>query len=114
VAVGPAAAGPAAAGSAAVLAGKAAVSGLSGFATGTNYVLNSGLAMIHRGEAIIPAAVAAKGSGPYSGAGNAPTVNISYTQNGSIPLADFKNNARQMAKIIAEQFNLNPSLRPAR
>ncbi len=58
--MGPAAAGPAA-------AAEASVSAAAIFAAGTDYVVRGGLALIHPGETIIPAA---RGSGPYSGAGS--------------------------------------------
>ncbi|MGB6538609.1 MAG: hypothetical protein WBF58_21920 [Xanthobacteraceae bacterium] len=57
--MGPAAAGPAA-------AAQASVSAAAIFDLGTNYVVRGGLALIHPGETIIPAA---KGSGPYTGTG---------------------------------------------
>jgi len=56
--MGPAAAGPAA-------AAHASVSAAAIYETGTDYVVRGGLALIHPGETIIPAA---RGSGPYSGA----------------------------------------------
>ena len=62
--MGPAAAGPAAAGQASVLAAAA-------FDVGTDYVMRGGLALIHQGETIVPAA---RGSGPYTGAATAPQV----------------------------------------
>jgi len=57
--MGPAAAGPAA-------AAQASVSAAAIFDVGTDYVVRGGLALIHPGETIIPAA---RGSGPFSGAG---------------------------------------------
>lgn len=59
--MGPAAAGPAAAGSATVMAQLAAV---PKFDVGTDFVTQTGFAMVHQGEKITPAA----GSGPFSGA----------------------------------------------
>ncbi len=56
--MGPAAAGPAA-------AAQASVSAAAIFDVGTDYVVRGGLALIHPGETIIPAA---RGSGPFSGA----------------------------------------------
>jgi hypothetical protein len=55
--MGPAAAGPAA-------AAQASVSAAAIFDVGTDYVVRGGLALIHPGETIIPAA---RGSGPFSG-----------------------------------------------
>jgi hypothetical protein len=57
--MGPAAAGPAA-------AAQASVSAAAIFDVGTDYVVRGGLALIHPGETIIPAA---RGAGPYTGAG---------------------------------------------
>ena len=57
--MGPAAAGPAA-------AAQASVSAAAIFDVGTDYVVRGGLALIHPGETIIPAA---RGSGPFTGAG---------------------------------------------
>ena len=57
--MGPAAAGPAA-------AAQASVSAAAIFDVGTDYVVRGGLALIHPGETIIPAA---RGSGPFSGSG---------------------------------------------
>lgn len=62
--MGPAAAGPAA-------AAQATVSGAAIMDVGTDYVVRGGLALIHSGETIIPAA---RGSGPYTGAGSGPQV----------------------------------------
>jgi hypothetical protein len=57
--MGPAAAGPAA-------AAQASVSAAAIFDVGTDYVVRGGLALIHPGETIIPAA---RGTGPFTGAG---------------------------------------------
>jgi hypothetical protein len=62
--MGPAAAAPAA-------AAQASVMGAAVFDVGTNYVVRGGLALIHPGETIIPAA---RGSGPFTGAGTSPQV----------------------------------------
>ena len=56
--MGPAAAGPAA-------AAQASVSAAAIFDVGTDYVVRGGLALIHPGETIIPAA---RGSGPFTAA----------------------------------------------
>ena len=62
--MGPAAAGPAA-------AAQASVSAAAIFDAGTDYVVRGGLALIHQGETIVPAA---RGSGPFSGGGMAPQI----------------------------------------
>lgn len=58
-----------------ILTGGALVSPLPQFATGTNFVPSTGLALIHQGEAIIPANVNAQNRGD-SGGGNGATINI--------------------------------------
>lgn len=98
-AMGPFAAIPAAAAFALV----AAKEGLVGsFDTGTNYVPRSGLAMVHQGEAIIPA-------NQNNGGGNV-TINIQAidTQTGAQFL---KSNAAIIAQVISGQLrNQNMSL----
>jgi hypothetical protein len=93
--MGPAAAGPAAAGQASVLAAAA-------FDVGTDYVLRGGLALIHQGETIVPAA---RGSGPYTGAAMSPQihapVSISVSALDSQSVARFFNdNSRHMLRAI--------------
>ena len=68
--LGPAAAVEAAAGQATVLAELANVPKLD---VGTNYVAQTGLAMIHQGETIIPA----QANTPFTGGGGSTTVNLS-------------------------------------
>ena len=67
--MGPAAAGPAAAGSAMVTA---VAGGIGHAAAGTDYVASTGLAVIHQGEAIVPAQF----NTPFSGGGGGVTVNL--------------------------------------
>jgi hypothetical protein len=62
--MGPAAAGPAA-------AAQASVSAAAIYEAGTDYVVRGGLALIHPGETIIPAA---RGTGPYTGAAMRPQI----------------------------------------
>ena len=69
--MGPAAAGPAA-------AAQASVSAAAVFDVGTDYVVRGGLALIHPGETIIPAA---RGSGPFTGAGAAPQIHAPVSIN---------------------------------
>jgi hypothetical protein len=93
--MGPAAAGPAA-------AAQASVSAAAVFDVGTDYVVRGGLALIHPGETIIPAA---RGSGPYSGAAtgaqiHAP-VNINVSALDSQSVARFFNdNSKHMLRAI--------------
>jgi hypothetical protein len=94
--MGPAAAGPAA-------AAQASVSAAAIFAEGTDYVLRGGLALIHPGETIIPAA---RGSGPFTGGGNmspqvhAPvSINVSALDSQSVARF-FNDNSRHMLRAI--------------
>lgn len=92
--MGPAAAGPAAAAQASVAA--AAI-----FDVGTDYVVRGGLALIHQGETIVPA----RGSGPYTGAGQGPQIhapvsfNVSALDSQSVARF-FNDNSRHMLRAI--------------
>jgi hypothetical protein len=87
-------------------AGGAIIAGATGFIAsadvGTDYVVRSGLAVIHQGEKIIPSA---KTSGPFTGAGmggtvHAPvSVNISALDSRSVERF-FHDNAKHMIRAI--------------
>ncbi len=93
--MGPAAAGPAA-------AAQASVSAAAIFDAGTDYVVRGGLALIHPGETIIPAA---RGSGAFSGAGlgaqvHAPvSINVSALDSQSVSRF-FSDNSHHMMRAI--------------
>ena len=93
--MGPAAAGPAA-------AAQASVSAAAIFDVGTDYVVRGGLALIHPGETIIPAA---RGAGPYTGAGmgtqvHAPvSINVSALNSQSVARF-FNDNSKHMLRAI--------------
>jgi hypothetical protein len=93
--MGPAAAGPAA-------AAQASVSAAAVFDVGTDYVVRGGLALIHPGETIIPAA---RGSGAYTGAHAAPqihapvSINVSALDSQSVSRF-FNDNSRHMLRAI--------------
>jgi hypothetical protein len=93
--MGPAAAGPAA-------AAEASVSAAAIFDVGTDYVVRGGLALIHPGETIIPAA---RGSGPYGGAGAGPqvhapvSINVSALDSQSVSRF-INDNSRHMLRAI--------------
>lgn len=93
--MGPAAAGPAA-------AAQASVSAAAIFDAGTDYVVRGGLALIHPGETIIPAA---RGSGPYTGAAPQPqihapvSINVSALDSQSVARF-FNDNSRHMMRAI--------------
>jgi hypothetical protein len=93
--MGPAAAGPAA-------AARASVASAAVFDVGTDYVVRGGLALIHPGETIIPAA---RGSGPFTGAAmgaqiHAPvSINVSALDSQSVARF-FNDNSRHMLRAI--------------
>jgi hypothetical protein len=96
-------AGPAApAIGAGAMATVAAFASTGKFDVGTDYVVRGGLAVIHQGETIVPAA---RGSGPYTGAGMGSTVhapvsvNVSALDSRSIERF-FNDNARHMIRAI--------------
>lgn len=109
--MGPAAAGPAAAAQAVVMAESAAV---PKFDTGTDYILRSGLAMVHEGEQITPA----QGSGPYTGAnaqggaGGLPPISISAWDGASVQRWLKSGGAEMLLKVLSPTMDRNPSLRP--
>ena len=93
--MGPAAAGPAA-------AAEASVASAAIFDVGTDFVVRGGLALIHPGETIIPAA---RGSGPFTGAGqgtqvHAPvSINVSALDSQSVSRF-FNDHSRHMMRAI--------------
>jgi hypothetical protein len=93
--MGPAAAGPAA-------AAQASVSAAAVFDVGTDYVVRGGLALIHAGETVIPAA---RGSGPYTGGGLGPqihapvSINVSALDSQSVARF-FNDNSKHMLRAI--------------
>lgn len=104
--IGPAAAGPAAAGQATVLAELASVPKLDigGF------VLSSGLAMIHRGETVTPAAKVASPYGGGAGGGGDTHVHVSAWDGASVQRWLNTGGAMQIARAIGAKTSLNPSL----
>jgi hypothetical protein len=95
-AMGPAAAGPAVAAEATVAAAATL------FDVGTDYVVRGGLALIHPGETIIPAA---RGSGPFTGGTMNPqihapvSINISALDSHSVSRF-FNDNSSHMLRAI--------------
>lgn len=94
--------GPGAIPAAAGLAGQvtATASGIAAYASGTDYVPQTGLALVHQGEKIIPANLNTSG---YGGVVHNHTWNITGGAN-----AD----PREIAREVARQWNSQPSLRP--
>ena len=78
---------------------------------GTNYVARTGLAVIHMGEAVVPAQF----NTPFSGAGigNTPPVTVNVTNNGAMSNYQIQQQARVIAKAVADVWRFNPSTRPA-
>lgn len=110
--MGPAAAAPAAASMGTVLGMAASV---SAFDVGTDTVLRTGLALIHKGETIVPA----QGSGPYTGAGQggasaAPIVHVNLQAMDGASMASWlrSGGGLAIAKHVARAFDSNPSIRP--
>jgi hypothetical protein len=110
-ALGPLAAIPAA-GAYAVVAAKTAL--IPSFDIGSNYVPSTGLAMVHQGERILPAAdnsqlMSALNGG---GAGGGDTYNISVPISGNF--SDGDSFGRKVGNAIAQQIRLNnPNMRLA-
>ena len=74
---------------------------IPGFAEGTDYVPQTGLALVHQGEKIIPAS---QNSSTYGG-----SVTHNHTWNITAgPNAD----PREIAREVARQWNAQPTLRP--
>ncbi|MGH6836537.1 MAG: hypothetical protein ACREC9_13575 [Methylocella sp.] len=107
--LGPAAAGPAAGGEATVLAAGAAVGGL---ALGAWSLPSDMLAMVHRGEMVIPAGVTPWAQGVISGAANTPgvsTVHVHHATNFTVSAMDargvrafFNDHGRTILRTINE------------
>lgn len=102
--MGPAAVGPAAAGEAAVAA---AASGVASYDVGTPWVPNDQLALLHRGEAVIPAAQNAAGFGGGGGGDTHAHFNINAIDTAS-GFRFIKNNIA----VISQQLNKHAALNP--
>jgi hypothetical protein len=103
--LGPAAAGPAVAGEASVAAVAAAVPSLD---VGTPWVVSDGLAKIHRGERIVPAAVN-KPDGSGGGGGDTHHHWSVSAMDGPSVARFFKQNASVLNSILGSNSKLNPS-----
>lgn len=105
--MGPAAAGPATASEAEVMA-QAAV--LPAAAVGTDYVMRTGVALIHQGEKIIPAADV---GAPYSGAGAGVTVQFNVTAWDARSVQNWLHGggAKQVAQATSQYLTRNPNAR---
>lgn len=104
--MGPAAAGPAVAGEASVAAVAASIPALD---VGTSYVASDGLAMIHQGEAVVPAEV----NGAWQGGGGANmSVTFAMQQIDTATGVQFlKNNMGSLARLLADHLRTNPSVK---
>lgn len=106
--MGPAAAGPAVAGEATVAAAAAA---LPSYAVGTPWVPQDGFAMLHRGEAVIPADANSGGFDRSSAGGDTHVhfaINAIDAHTGTMFL---KNNMGIIAKQLSSHLRLNPGVR---
>lgn len=111
--MGPLAVVPAIAASGLVIAQQAL---LPSFAVGAWNLPNDMVANVHKGEMIVPAN-AAGGlrnalSGNGGGRGGVTNMNLTYNAASGTSLDVVKTHAREFAKIIKEQFDRNPALRP--
>jgi hypothetical protein len=108
--------GPAApAGALAISAGvgATAVAMIRKFDVGTDYVLNDGLAYIHKGEKIIPAQSNGAYSGGGLGGGDTHFHLGGLTINGAISDSELKSKIRVIANTLKDHWRTNPSTRPA-
>jgi len=104
---GPAAPAEGAAAAAGVVAAATAAVKLD---TGTDYVPRTGLALLHQGEAVIPAS---QNVSPYSGGGGTSAVfNISAWDASSVQAWLRGGGAHVIARHVAQAMNANPTLRP--
>jgi hypothetical protein len=89
----------------------AAASAAVALDTGTDYVPRTGMAMIHQGEAIIPAS---ENIAPYSGGGHTFNINLSAVDVQSFN-AWLRNGGggTMLAKMISDVLKRNPTLRPS-
>jgi hypothetical protein len=108
--LGPAAAGPAAASASAAEAGGLALMAAD---TGTDYIMRSGLAVVHQGEAVVPAQF----NTPYTGGGaggggDVHNWNISAWDAASVKSWLSGGGDRVLAMSVSKYMNRNPSARP--
>jgi len=109
-AMGPAAVGPAASSAATV---EASAAGVVGLAVGTDYIISPGLAFLHGGESVVPAA---QTSGPYTGGGQGNSMSIVFNVNaldGNSVQAFFQRNATQISRVLSANVKKNPSFNQA-
>ena len=104
-----AAAGAGSAGS--LLSGFFKLFSIFGFDAGTDYVLKSGLAMIHQGETIVPA----RGTGPFTGAGFAGGGDTHNWNISAVDATSFQRwlgagGAQQIAQAVAGVQARSPSM----
>lgn len=114
--VGPLAPAEGAAAGATVAASAAAA--VASFDVGAWRVPKTGLALVHENEFIAPNEGGASDfarqmfSGGAAGGGDTH-VHLTYNQMGAIPQREITQHANAIAKAVAREFNLNPSLRPS-
>lgn len=110
--MGPAAAAPAGASSAVVAA---AAGGISALDVGTDYVARTGLAIIHKGEQVVPAQAQTPFTGANMGGGGSVTANISVQAWDARSVQQWLHSGgdKIIAAAVSKIQNRNPSARPA-
>lgn len=100
--------------SAAGALGKAA-SFIPFLAEGASNITAPGLAFLHLGERVTPAAFnrpGATSTRDVSLAGGDTHIQVNFTANGRLSRDEIAANARYIATVVAEQYRLNPRIRP--
>jgi hypothetical protein len=106
--------GPAAPAAAAGLAAgvQATATGMAALDVG-GYVNSTGVALIHAGEKVVPAAKVSK---PYAGGGSGGGTTHIWHVTATDPqsfVAQLRNNSSDLARAVRDVFNSQPSLRPS-
>ncbi len=93
-------------------AGALAYGMIKGFEVGTDFVPSTGLAMLHKGEKVIPAS---DNAAPYTGNNGGANVSVSVSawDGASVQQWLSKGGAQQLAGAIVGYQSRNPSARPA-
>lgn len=87
------------------LMGQGAAPGSFGYAKGTPYVPQTGFALVHKGEAIIPASVNATASSAWEGASESPSCCYTIDLRGAQLTGTIEANESMFRRLIYEQFS---------